>query len=101
MSLFARLNQSFAAAIDTFNQLDNLEKQTVATLNFNLANPVEIEEDELPLTVEEALEQYSEELGLDKDRITTVTVNNKKVDMDYEIKVGDAVRFLITSEGKG
>lgn len=99
MSLFDRLNQAFSVAITAFNE--PVEKKTVATLNFNLANPVELSEDVLPLTVEEALENYEEELGIDASRITTVTVNKVKVEMDYVIKSGDEVRFLITSEGKG
>lgn len=99
MGLFDRLNQAFSAATTAFNE--PTEKKTVATLNFNLANPVELSEDVLPMTVKEALEQYEDDLGIDASRITTVTVNKVKAEMDYVIKSGDEVRFLITSEGKG
>lgn len=97
MGLFDKLNQAFSAATTVFTE----EKKTVATLNFNLANPVELDEDKLPITVEEALHIYEEDLGIEASRITTITVNKKVVSMDYVIKSGDEVRFLITSEGKG
>lgn len=97
MGLFDKLNQAFSAATTVFTE----EKKTVATLNFNLANPVELAEDELPMTIEEALNNYEEELGINTSRITTITVNKVLVNKDYVIKFGDEVRFLITSEGKG
>ena len=97
MGLFDKLNQAFSAATTAFTE----EKKTVATLNFNLANPVELSEDVLPITIKEALNTYEEELGIEANRITTVIINKVAVGMDYVIKSGDEVRFLITSEGKG
>lgn len=98
MGLFDKLNQAFSAASSTVSNVSSTDKN-IATLNFNLANPVEISD--LPITVEEALYQYEDVLGIEPNRITTVTVNKVVVSMDYVIKGGDEVRFLITSEGKG